>query len=118
MEGERISTTEIKLADRPAVGLTLREQAERGGETEINDDGGCGGDKDDEIFGDYVNDDDDFGDDDEMKPVQMKLCPASPGQARLQAETSLGFGKILLSRFFYFWSFQYHYHRLCYLFLS
>ena len=47
--------------------------------------------------GDYDNDDD-FGDDDEMRPVQMKLCPASPGQARLQAETSLG--KIILSRFF------------------
>ena len=97
MKGERISTTEVELADCPTVGLTLGEQTEGGGETEINDDGGGGGGG-----GDYDDDDDDdLGDDNEMSPVQMKLCPASPGQARLQAETSLGFGNILLSRFFF-----------------
>ena len=120
MKGERISATEVKLADCPTMGVTLGEQAEGGGEAEVNDDDG-GGDYDGDEDGsgdDYDNDDDDdFGDDIEMKPVQMKLCPASPGQARLQAETSLGFGKILLSRF-YFWSYQYHYHRLCYPFPS
>ena len=90
-----------------------------GGDDDGNDNDGDDNGDDGGGGGDYDNDDDDgFGDDNEMKPVQMKLCPASPGQARLQAETSLGFGKILLSRFFYFWSFQYHYHRLCYLFLS
>ena len=47
MKGERISTTEVELADCPAVGLTLREQAERGGETEVNDYGGGGEDYDD-----------------------------------------------------------------------
>ena len=56
MEGERISTTEVKLADCPAVGLTLGKQAEGGGETEINDDGG-GGDYDDgDGGGDYDDD--------------------------------------------------------------
>ena len=100
MKGERISTTEVELPDCPAVGLTLGEQTEGGGETEINDGGGGGDDYDNGDGGGYDDDDDDddLGDDNEMRPVQMKLCPASPGQARLQAETSLG--KIILSRFF------------------
>ena len=73
------------------MGLTLGEQAERGGETENNDDAGGGDyDNDDAEGGDYDDDDDDFGGDDEMRPVQVKLCPASPGQARLQTKTSLG----------------------------
>ena len=99
MKGERISTTEVELADCPTVGLTLGEQTEGGGETEINDGGGGGGDYDNCDGGDYddVDDDDDLGDDNEMRPVQMKLCPASSGQARLQAETSLG---KYFSRFF------------------
>ena len=49
-----------------------------------------------------MTDDDDFGDDDEMRPVQMKLCPASPGQARLQAETSLRFGKNIIEQILFF----------------
>ena len=45
MEGERISTTEVELADCPTMGLTLGEQTEGGGETEINDGGGQSGRK-------------------------------------------------------------------------
>ena len=54
MKGERISTTEVELTDCPTVGLTLGKQTEGCGETEINDDGGCGGDNDDDVDDIYI----------------------------------------------------------------